>query len=129
MGHDATFRWETLPEYIATQQYSRCLGRICASLPWWVRRRSMGPMTRAAIGIATGIVGFNADLPPDERLTRAEREAFRRFALAALDESRAGLAELARVRKVSRPDLTAALELLERIEAGVRAADPPPDWL
>jgi hypothetical protein len=33
------------------------------------------------------------------------------------------------VRRASRPDLLAARELLERIEAGVRAAEVSPDWL
>lgn len=86
-------------------------------------------MTGAAILMAQGIAGFNADVPPDESLTAREREVFRKGALAGLRDSRDGLEELADARKVSRPDVLVARELLERIEAGIRGAETPPDWL
>jgi hypothetical protein len=79
--------------------------------------------------IGHGIVGFNADLPPSERMTAAEREVYRRAALQGLRDSREGLDRLDEVRRVSRPDLLVARELLARIETSVRAAEAPPDWL
>jgi len=129
MENDAIYAWESLPEYLAAQQYSRCLGRIFRSLPWWVRLRAITPMTRAAVAIGVGITGFNAEVPPSERMTTAEREAFRRVALQGLAASREGLEWLSRVRRASKADILVAGELIERIEASVRAADPPPDWL
>lgn len=123
------YRWECLPEYIATQQYSRCLGRIFASLPRRVRRRAVGPMTRAALLIGNGIAGFNAELQPDESLTEAERETFREAALAGIECSREGLQMLGQVPRASRSDLLMADELLERIESGVRGAEIRPAWL
>jgi hypothetical protein len=129
MEPDIIYSWERLPEYVATQQYSRCLGRILRSLPWWVRRRAVRPMTGAAVLIAQGIAGLNADVPPSETLSAREREEFRARALVGIRASREGLEALADVRRASRPDLLAARELLERIEAGVRDAEVPPDWL
>lgn len=129
MDQDTIYSWEQLPEYIALQQYSRCLGRIFRSLSWRRRRKAIPTMTGAAILMAQGIAGFNADMPPDEPLTASEREVFRKGALVGLRESRHGLEELADARKVSRPDLLVAGELLERIEAGIRGGETPPDWL
>lgn len=129
MDHDTIYSWERLPEYVALQQYSRCLGRIFRSLSWRRRRKAIPTMTGAAILMAQGIAGFNADLPPDQPITAREREVFRKGALVGLRDSREGLEELAAVRKVSRPDVFVARELLERIEAGLRSAETPPDWL
>lgn len=129
MEQDVVYEWEKLPEYIATQQYSRCLGRIFRSLPWMVRRRVMRPMTSYAIQIAVGISGFNAELPPSEPLPPAEREAFRKRALEHIRLSREGLEPLKHVRRASRPDLMAANELLDRIDERMRAAELPPSWL
>lgn len=129
MDQEATYRWETLPEYVAAQQYSRCLGRVFRSLPRRVRRKVVEPMTGAAILMSQGIAGFNADVPASESLTAGEREAFRRRALTGIRWSREGLELLEGVRRASRPDLVAAAELLERVESGVRSAEAPPDWL
>ena len=129
MERDTVYSWENLPEYVAVQQYSRCLGRIFRSLPRRIRRRVIGPLSGAAVLIGHGIVGFNADLPPSERMTAAEREVYRRAALQGLRDSREGLDRLDEVRRVSRPDLLVARELLARIETSVRAAEAPPDWL
>lgn len=123
------YSWERRPEYVATQQYSRCLGRIFSSLPRRVRRRVTRPMTGAAVLIAQGIAGFNAELPPSEHFSARDREAFRRQALEGVRASRAGLESLRNVRRVSRADLTAAEELIERIEEGVSSAEVRPDWL
>lgn len=126
MDPDIVYRWERLPEYVATQQYGRCLGRIFRSLPWGLRRRLTRRMTGAAMLIAQGIAGFNAELPPDETMSDGEREAFRAQALAGLRASREALDLLGRAPRVSRPDLFVAGELLERIESSVRAARLPP---
>lgn len=128
MQNDPIHHWESLPEYIAAQQYSLCLGRIFRSLPWWVRWRIVRPMTGAAVAIAGGIAGFHAELAPGERMTTTEREAFRLMTLGGLRASCEGLDSVSRVRHVSRADILVARELIERIEASVRAADAPPDW-
>ncbi len=129
MPKPVLFFWETLPEYVATMQYSRCLGRVLASLPRRVRRRWGEPLSAAAVVIGGGIVGLNADLPADDRLPATEREAFRHRALFAIRWSRRGLRVLQRARRVNRAQITAARELLERIETGVRATEVAPDWL
>ena len=128
MGPDAIYSWERLPEYVATQQYSRCLGRIFRSLPRRIRRKVIRPLTGAAVLIGQGIAGFNAEVPPSEVLSAREREAFRDRALAGIEASREGLRTLEGVRRVSRPDLLVAGELLERIEGSLRTAQAPPDW-
>ncbi len=129
MEHPTGYRWEQLPEYIATMQYSRCLGRIFAELPWLVRRRVVRPLTGAAIAIGAGIVGLNAELPPSERFSADQREGYRKVALDAVALSRDGVQGLAGRLRAPRADIITALELLERIEASVREAEPPPDWL
>lgn len=129
MDHETIYGWESLPEYVALQQYGRCLGRIFRSLSWRRRRTAIPILTGAALLMAQGIAGFNAELPPDERITAGEREVFRQGALAGLRESRDGLEELAGERRVSRPDILVAQELLERIEAGLRGREAPPHWL
>lgn len=129
MGPEAIHSWESLPEYVTTQQYGRCLGRLFRSLPRRVRRKVLFPMTGAAVAIAQGIAGFNADVPPPELRSAREREAFRERALAGIRVSREGLEALEQVRRVSRPDLLVAKELLDRIEGSLRTAEAPPDWL
>lgn len=129
MPEPVVYSWETLPEYLATQQYSRCLGRILRSLPRLVRRRWKEPLTAAAIIIAGGIVGLHADLPPEERLRAAEREEFRRGALIGIRFSRRALRILSRVRRVDRAQILAAAELLERVDGTLRKTIVEPDWL
>jgi hypothetical protein len=129
MDQDTIYGWERLPEYVALQQYGRCLGRILRSLPWRRRRRVAPTLTGAAILMAQGIAGFHAELPPDELVTPREREVFRTGALIGLRDSRAILEQLSTERKVSRPDLLVASELLERVEAGLRSTPSPPSWL
>lgn len=129
MDHGTPYSWERRPEYVAAQQYGRCLGRIFRSLPRRVRRRVAPSMTGAALLIAQGIAGFNAELPPWEHLSARDREVFRARALEGIRVSRAELESLRSVRRVSRADLTAAEELMERIEEGVNSADVRPDWL
>ena len=129
MEQGPIYTWETLPEWEAMQQYSRCLGRVFRSLGRRKRRRVEGPLTCAALRISHGIVGFNADVPPPERLSAAEREAFRQVALDGIRASSEGLRGLAGTRRVDTPNLLVAQELLERIEAWVRDAESRPDWL
>lgn len=129
MREPELYTWETLPEYIAAMQYSRCLGRILRSLPRRVRKRWTEPLTCGAIVMAGGIVVLNADLPPEERPPVEEQERFRGNSLVAIRWSRRALRVLGRARRVDRAQLLAARELLERVEAGVRSADAKPQWL
>lgn len=129
MREPDTYTWEALPEYIATMQYSRCLGRILRSLPRRVRKRWTEPLTCAAVVMGRGIVVLNADLPPGDRPSIEDQEMFRHSSLVALRWSRRALRVLRRARRVDRGQILAAAELLERVEAGVRSAEAKPQWL
>jgi hypothetical protein len=115
--------WESYPEYIALQQYGRCLGGVLSSAPRHVRRRAGPPLIRAAVLISTSIALAHMEVGGDGAPDGEGREEFRRTALECVELSRHGLATIA--LRVSRPHLTAALELLERVEAGVRERPLP----
>lgn len=110
------YSWERLPEYIATQEYSRCLGRVLASLPRRAARKFTDPLTLAAIQLAGGIVACHADLPPDVELSSEERAEFRRKGLRGLRESRRRLRKFRRRRLGDQAELERALSLLDRVE-------------
>jgi len=124
MSDDVLYEWERLPEYRATQQLARSTGRILTSLPKRVRLMIGRTMLRGPILIARGIAGANAELPPDEELTTHERELFRTSALEAIVLLRDAYRLLRDGRIGSQPDLLVALDLLERIEAGLRSHQP-----
>jgi hypothetical protein len=119
------YAWERYPENIALQQYSRCLGRVVASLPRRLRRIMTKPLIQAATLSGIGLAGAHAELKPGES-SRAEREEFLQLAFTSIEHSRKGLLLLKEARKGDAAGLTAALELLERVEAGLRAR-PLPD--
>lgn len=121
MNTEVRYRWEDLPEYVAAQEYSRCLGRILASLPELLSRRATGPLTRAAVELGAGIAGANAELPPGEELAPAERAMFRARGLAGLRRSRRKLRRLKRWRLGDGHELRRALELLDQIESWIEA--------
>jgi hypothetical protein len=127
---DMEYSWERLPEYEATQTYSKCLGRIIASLPRRVARKVVRPLTLDAIRLATGIAGCNADVPPGgEELTVEERVMFRDQALEGLRASRRRMEKLLHRRVGDTAEVRTALHLLDRIEnwinAGPAAAGRP----
>lgn len=113
------YTWEEFPEYQATQQLSRCIGRILVSLPRGTRRAIGRTLVRAPMLIAQGIAGASADMPAGEVMTINERETFRRGALAGIHVLRDALRVLKAERLGSIPDLLAALELVDRIESWV----------
>jgi hypothetical protein len=119
------YPWESFPEYIATQQYSRCMGRIIASLPKSARRRAQKPLVECAVLIAQGIAGAHAETPSAQAYTRSDREVFRDAALASLSVSRMCLNALRGEGHGSPADMFAALELLERVESGLRSRPLP----
>ncbi len=110
------YRWESLPEYVATQEYSRCLGRILASLPRVLAWGTARSLTLAAVRLGAGIAGANAELPPWEELLPEERTAFRDHGLQGLRWSRRRLQHIRRLRLGDRRELARALELLDQIE-------------
>jgi hypothetical protein len=118
------YSWERLPEYLAAQEYSRCLGRILASLPPRRARRAARPLTAAAVRLGAAIAGCNADLPPGEELSGEERAEFRRLGLDGLQESRHRLTRLDRRRDGDRTEIARALDLLDRIEMWMTAGPP-----
>ena len=116
------YSWERLPEVIASQEYSRCLGRIFASLPERVARTSIHPLTAAAVRLGTGIVACNLDVPPgEEDLPPEEQAEFRRDALEALHESRRRIQRFRKRRQGDQEEVTRALELLDRTEMWMNA--------
>jgi hypothetical protein len=117
--------WESYPEHTALQQYSRCLGRVVASLPKRLQRIMTKPLVQAASLSGIGLAGAFAERSPGES-KRAEREEFLQLALTSIEHSRKGLLLLKEARKGDAAGLTAALELLERVEAGLRTR-PLPD--
>jgi hypothetical protein len=125
MSTDRMYAWESYPEYMALQQFSRCLGRILSSLPRRHQRRSARILFPAAVFMAQGIAGAHAELRPGEEMPLAEREQFRSMGLESLTASRARLLRLKSRSLGSQPDLLVALELLERVESGLRTRPLP----
>jgi hypothetical protein len=125
MSTDRMYVWESYPEYMALQQFSRCLGRILSSLPRRHQRRSARVLFPAAVFMAQGIAGAHAELRPGEDMPLAEREQFRSMGLESLTASRARLLGLKARSLGSQPDLLVALELLERVESGLRTRPLP----
>lgn len=118
---DITYSWERLPEYEATQTYSKCLGRVIASLPRRVARKVVRPLTLDAIRLATGIAGANADVPPGEELSAEERALFRAQGLEGLQASRRRMEKFLDRGVGDADEVRAALELLDRIEKWINA--------
>ncbi len=119
------YSWEQLPEVLASQEYSRCLGRIIDSLPKRVARKRIGPLTAAAVQMGASIVGCNLDTPPGEELSPEERAEFRRDALEALHVCRHEIQWLRDRRHGDQDEVLRALKLLDRTEMWVNA--PAPD--
>lgn len=116
------YSWERLPEVLAAQEYSRCLGRIIASLPPRTARRATTPLAIAALDMGVGIVGCNLDVPPGEEGPSAEERAvFRRQALDAVRESRRRIRRFRRRRKGDQEEVERALELLDQTEMWITA--------
>jgi hypothetical protein len=123
MSWKRAYSWESYPEYIALQQYGRCLGAVLSSAPPRLRRIAAPPLIRAAVLISTSIALAHMEGDGDGAPDHEVRDEFRRTALECLELSRCGLTAIA--RRVSRPHLTAAFELLERVEAGLRERPLP----
>ena len=115
------YSWERLPEVVASQEYGRCVGRVLASLPRRLARRSVRPLTSAAVRLGTGIVGCNLDVPPGQELSVEERAEFWRQAAEALDESRRLMEALRRRRNGDQAEVLRALEALDRTEMWMRS--------
>lgn len=122
---NVVYTWEDFPEYHATQQLSRCIGRILASLPSRTRTAIGRTLVRGPMLVAQSIAGASADMPPGEVMPIEERETFRRGAIDGVQLLRDALQLLKAERLGSVPDLLAALELLDRIEEWVRQRTLP----
>lgn len=118
---NVVYAWENLPEYRATQQLGRVVGRILMSLPRRERRTIGKTLVRLPVLIGQGIVGANAELPPDQEIGVEQRDMYRHSAVAGVHLLR----DLFRVLRVERigsvPDLLAGIELLDRIGEGIAA--------
>jgi len=111
--------WESYPEYITTQQYSRCLGRVLVTLPLGTGRKYGRSLIRGAILIAQGIAGAHAETPDDQPIPQSDREQFRKAGLEMIARSRSMLITIRAGGHGDRANVLAALELLERVEAGL----------
>lgn len=125
MSTERMYAWESYPEYVALQQFSRCLGRILASLPRRHQRRSGRVLLPAAVFMGQGIAGAHAELAPGEDIPLEDRERFQAIGLESLLVTRERLLRLKNRSLGSQADLLAALELLERVEAGLRSRPLP----
>jgi hypothetical protein len=117
--------WESFPESLAAPQSARCLGRILASLPRRLNRLVVLSLAEAAILIAHGIAGAHADVRPGNPQCHREREELRETGLCAIAASRKLLQVLEKDRIVSRSNVAAALELLERVQYGLASRPLP----
>ncbi len=124
--NERLYRWENYPEYEAAMQYGRCLGRILSSMQRNERKQARKPLVMRAIGMANGIAGAHAEVGSDQPLPREDREAFRSVGLKAVAATRDCLLDVRRRAAANAADLAAAIELLERVEEGLRNR-PLPD--
>ncbi len=125
MRPPVVFEWETYPEYRSLQQLGTLIGGVLAALPRRQSRRAEAVLVPAAYAMARAIVGAHAEVPRPAEVTRCEREAFRRSGLHAVAVARSALRRLAAKPHGARPGIIAALEVLERIEAGMRERPLP----
>lgn len=124
-SESVVYAWESFPEYVAVQQYSRCLGRILVSLPARQRRRAMKPMIHAAKVMGMAIAGAHAQPSPTGQPSDEERQEFRDIGLEAVAATREGLQILKDAGLGRSADMAAAVELLERVETGLRGRPLP----
>lgn len=125
MPQNAANSWETLPEFIASRTFVRCVDRLFQSLPPEVQWKMFQPMLSATVSISAGIACFHGEPVPPRRYDRREREESRERALDAIRAAREGLDKIERVPTANRAELMVARELLERIEGSVRDAVAP----
>ena len=123
MRRKREYRWERYAEYQALQQYSRCLGAALASMPTRLGRKAAKPLIRASVMMGTLMTFAHAEEDPAHPIRLAARRECRDTALQCVELSREGL--LALKELASTPHVTAALELLERIESGLRERPLP----
>ncbi|MGH7466624.1 MAG: hypothetical protein ACRENP_01425 [Longimicrobiales bacterium] len=112
------YYFETLEVYQTANQFARVLGAIGASLGRR-RKRKVTRLIEACIELGTSIAGGNAEMPPEEDLTREERQAFLQRARESTAFLRAGLQQFRKEQVGSQPHIMAGLELLERIDVGL----------
>ncbi len=121
----AQFEWEIQPEYLSLQQLSHLIGGILAGLPRRQSRRAEAVLVPATFVMARAIVGTRAEIPPPGTVPIHEREAYRSSGLRAVSMAGSALRRLKARPRGPRAELTAAIEVLERIEAGLRYGPMP----
>ncbi len=112
------YYFETLEVYHTANQLARLLGAISASLGRR-KQRKVRRLIDACITLGMAIAGGNAEMPADQDLTLEERQTYLRIAREATARIRAGLLQFRQERVGSQPHITAAVELLERIDRGL----------
>ncbi|HSJ09649.1 MAG TPA: hypothetical protein VK928_07025 [Longimicrobiales bacterium] len=124
MEIERKYRWESYEEYVAQQQFNRCLGAVLASLPRRQRNRVGPPLIKASVLAGMMFTLAHSEDDEEQVLAAESRADARTAALGFVTDLRDRLAGL--TGRASAPHLTAALELLERFEAGVRDRPLPP---
>ena len=115
---EPVYAFEKLDVYHAANQLARVVGGLCASLPG-KKDRVARKMIRANVVLGMTIAGGNAERSPDEFMSLEDRQEFLRVAQASVRDLRRIFLDLRRDRLGSRSHISAGLELLERIEAGL----------
>ena len=115
---EPVYAFEKLNVYHAANQLARVVGGLCASLPG-KKDRVARKMIRANVVLGMTIAGGNAERSPDEFMSLEDRQEFLRVALSSVRDLRRIFLDLRRDRLGSRSHISAGLELLERIEAGL----------
>ena len=112
------YAFEKLDVYHAANQLARVVGGLCASLPG-KKDRVARKMIRANVVLGMTIAGGNVERAPDEFMSLEEREEYLRVAQSSVRTIRRIFLDLRRDRLGSGAHISAGLELLERIEAGL----------
>ena len=112
------YYFETLEIYRLANQLARLVGAVGASLE---RRheRKVRHLIDACVAMTMAIAGGNAEVPQDEQIPLHDRLELLRSARDSAQAMRCTFLRLQKQRLGSRPHITAALELLERMDNGL----------
>ncbi|MEX2284894.1 MAG: hypothetical protein WEE89_20575 [Gemmatimonadota bacterium] len=112
------YAFEKLDVYHATNQLARLVGAICASLPG-KKDRVARKMIRSNVILGMTIASGNAERPDHDLMSLDDRRHYLRMAQSTVRTMRRIFLDLKRDRLGSQSHISAALELLERIDHGL----------
>ena len=112
------YYFETLEIYRIANQLARLIGAIGASLDDRHERKLRG-LIAGCMNMTMAIAAANAEVGAEDPMSLEERMCFSHLAFDGADQLRRGLRRLQKNRLGSQSHVTAALELLERMDAGL----------